>query len=227
MATELVDGVWWFDLRGVNAYLADDGGTLTLVDAGTPLSAPGLTDELATVGYSPREIDRVLVTHYDVDHVGTLGKLSGLDAPVHIGREDAALLTDRRTPKLTSPKGFLHRVTRPFVREPTGPIEPVEDGEELGSFTAHHTPGHTDGHTVYASEELSVAFLGDMVVEKDGDLVVPPRPLNEDTTGVRISIRAFARRMPAFDVAAMGHGVPFTENGSERLAALADSLNEQ
>ena len=34
MVTELLDDVWWFDLRGVNAYLVEDDETLTLVDAG-------------------------------------------------------------------------------------------------------------------------------------------------------------------------------------------------
>lgn len=224
MATELVDGVWWFDLRGVNAYLADDDGTLTLVDVGAPWSASTLASELAEVGYAPREIDRVLVTHYDVDHVGGLGKLPGLDAPIHIGRGDATLLSGRRTPKPTSPKGLLHRVTRPFVTEPTNPVEPVEDGAQIGSFTAYHAPGHTAGHTVYVSEELSAAFLGDLVMERNGELRVPPRPLNEDTTGVRVSLRAFADRVPDFDVAAMGHGVPFATGGSDRLDALTDTF---
>jgi len=51
MATELAGGIRWFDLGGVNAYLIDDGGNLTLVDAGMPWHAPQVA---RAAGVAPR-----------------------------------------------------------------------------------------------------------------------------------------------------------------------------
>ena len=92
MATQLADGIWWFDLSSVNAYLVEDD-VLTLVDAGTPFDAETIEAEVEETGHRVAEIERVLVTHYDFDHVGALAKLDALDATVYAGAADAPVLT--------------------------------------------------------------------------------------------------------------------------------------
>lgn len=72
MTDELLPGkVYRLDLGRVNAYLVDDGET-TLIDAGTPNAVDDLRAELDEAGYDDDDIDRVLITHFDLDHVGTL-----------------------------------------------------------------------------------------------------------------------------------------------------------
>lgn len=222
MVTELADGVWWYDLRGVNAYLVDDDGTLALVDSGTPLARRQIVLGLDDAGFEPRDIDRVLLTHYDVDHVGGLGRLEWLDATVYAGALDRPLVTGQHSPSLRSHKGLTQRMMGPFLSTPDAEVRAVEDGDTVGSFTVYHTPGHTNGHVCYVSESLSVAFLGDLVRESDGRLEPSPWLLSEDREQVVESIRRLAEEAPLFEVAAMGHGVPFVEAGSERLANLAD-----
>ncbi|MFB6188743.1 MAG: MBL fold metallo-hydrolase [Halapricum sp.] len=224
MATELAAGLWWYDLRGVNAYLIDDDGVLTLVDAGTPFSRRRLILGLDRAGYSPSNIDRVLVTHYDFDHVGGLGRLQRLDATIYAGTPDARLITGKGKPDWRTHKGFSQRLTAPFLSSPSDPVETVEDGDTVGSFTVYHTPGHTPGHVCYVSEDHSVAFLGDLVREDDGRLEPSPWIMSDDTDQVRASIRRLADEVPDFEVAAMGHGVPFREGGRDRLHELADRL---
>ncbi|UPW01152.1 MBL fold metallo-hydrolase [Halorussus gelatinilyticus] len=216
-------GVWWLDLGGVNAYLADDDGDLVLVDAGTPRDAADLRDGIREAGYRVSDVARVLVTHYDVDHVGGLSKL-GLDAPVYVGRADAEILAGQRKPSARNHKGLLQRVTNPLVSVPDLSIRPVEDGDEIGSFTAYHTPGHSPGHTVYVADSPSVAFLGDLVREADGRLEASPWVTSYDTDEVARSIRQLADDAPDFEMAAMGHGTPIMRRGSERLRELADRL---
>jgi glyoxylase-like metal-dependent hydrolase (beta-lactamase superfamily II) len=223
MVTELVEGVWRFELRGVNGYLVEDGDDLVLVDAGTPWDDGRIRAGIRDVGHALEDIDRVLVTHHDLDHVGALAKL-GIDAPVHVGEADMPFVTTADKPPLTNHKGAFQRALGVLLDPPNGPVEPVADGDRLGSFTAHHTPGHTPGHTVYVSEELSVALLGDLVRESDGALHASPWVISYDATEVRESIRELAGRVPDFEVAAMGHGVPFTGGGGEHLAELAASL---
>lgn len=219
--TELADGIWQLRLRGVNAYLVEDD-VLTLVDGGTPLSASRIAGGVEEAGHHLNEIGRVLVTHYDVDHVGALARLN-LDAPVYVGAEDVPLLSGSGSPPLGSRKGLLHRLVGPFV-SPPGNVQPVADGDEIGSFTVYHTPGHTPGHVAYVSEELSAAFVGDLVTERGGELSASPWYLSYDTGAVHESIHDLADRAPAVEVLAMGHGTPFIRGGSVRLAELGERI---
>ncbi|WP_247009912.1 MBL fold metallo-hydrolase [Halorientalis litorea] len=224
MVTRLAEDVWWYDLTGVNAYLVDDGGTLTLVDTGNPWDGRRVVLGVTDAGYAVTDVERVLLTHYDFDHVGGLAQVHGLDATVYVGAADAPLVRGTERPPLGNHKGLLQAVSSPFVGVPDCPVETVADGDEIGSFTVYHTPGHTPGHVAYISEDLSTAFLGDMVREASGELHASPWVMSYDTARVTESVRDFAARTPEFAVAAMGHGTPFSRRGSERIANLAASL---
>jgi glyoxylase-like metal-dependent hydrolase (beta-lactamase superfamily II) len=221
---ELREGVWWIDCGGVNAYLVDDDGTFTLIDAGLPWNRGRIRTAVSEVAGSLSAIDRVLVTHYDIDHVGTLAKFDGLDASIHIGQADADFLTGERSPPWRNHKGAVQRAFGWLTDPPTNPVELVEDGDELGSFTAHHTPGHTPGHTVYVSEDPSTVILGDLVRESGGRFSPSPYVISYDTSAVRSSLRSLAEELPAVEVAAPGHGVPFKRGGSDRVLDCARGL---
>ncbi len=223
MTSELVaDRVYRLDLGIVNAYLVDDGET-TLIDAGTPTATADIRAALADAGYGERDLDRVLLTHFDVDHVGTLADLA-FDGPIHAAEPDASHLDGSRTPPLSNRKGAFQRVASLFLTRPSGPVRRIEDGESIGGFDAHHAPGHTPGHTVYVHEALGAAFLGDLVAERGGSLTTPPWPLTRDPSENAASIRALADAGPPFAVAAMGHGEPLATGGSDALRDLARRL---
>ncbi|PSP56132.1 MBL fold hydrolase [Halobacteriales archaeon QS_1_67_19] len=221
--SETESGVWWIDLGSVNCYLAEDGDDLVLVDAGTPRSGNDIAAGIREAGYRVSDVTRVLLTHFDWDHVGALANL-GLDAPIYVGREDARVLAGETAPDWRNHKGLLQLLTRSFVPDPPGPIRPIADGDEIGGFTAYHTPGHSPGHVVYVGEDPSAAFLGDLVREEGGRLEPSPWAVSYDTDEVRRSVRRVARQASAFEVAAMGHGTPIMRDGAARLRALADRL---
>jgi len=224
MATELADGVWRFELRGVSAYLVDDD-VPTLVDAGTPWDEASIREGFADAGVDVADVGRVLLTHYDLDHVGTLAALTpDLDATVYTGAFDAALLRGERSPPWRNHKGALQRLGGLFTTLPDLEINAVADGERLGSFTAYHTPGHTPGHVAYVSEDLRVALLGDLVSESDGELAPSEWLISYDTDRVLDSIRDLAERAPPFEVACVGHGEPIASGGGAALEALAQSI---
>jgi glyoxylase-like metal-dependent hydrolase (beta-lactamase superfamily II) len=221
MATELADGVWWFELRGVSAYLVDDD-VPTLVDAGTPWDEASIRDGLADAGVDVADVGRVLLTHYDLDHVGTLAALTPeLDATVYTGAFDAAILRGERSPPWRNHKGAFQRLAGLLTTLPELEIESVDDGERLGSFTAYHTPGHTPGHVAYVSESLDVGLLGDLVSAADGRLEPSEWLISYDTDAVLESVRDLADRAPPFEAACVGHGDPVASGGSEALDALA------
>ncbi|WP_324662486.1 MBL fold metallo-hydrolase [Haloarcula sediminis] len=237
MVRELRPGVWLLELGLVpplasNAYLVDERlvGTgraeLTLVDTGLWWNRPSIDSELATLGYDAGDLDRVLLTHYDLDHVGGLNRLvPAFDGPVSVGRADLDLLAGRSQPKFLHHKGLFHRVSRRLFPLPDLALEPLEDGDTVGGFTAYHTPGHNPGHVVYHHAGASTAFLGDLVwAGDDGGLTTPFWGDSYDMDELRASVAALADRIPAFDVAAMGHGDPVVTGGSDALRGLAQRL---
>ncbi|WP_410765158.1 MBL fold metallo-hydrolase [Haloferax sp. DFSO60] len=212
-------------LRGVNAYLVSDDDGLTLIDAGTPWDCEQIRSGIAAAGHTVSDIDRVLVTHYDIDHVGALGSL-GLheSTPIYIAEPDASYLSGRAKPPVTSRKGALQRLGSRLVSQPKQPIETVEDGDQIGPFIAYRTPGHTLGHTAFVHEPLSVAFVGDLVREKKGELTVLPWVMAADAEINNRSIHALVSQCPPVEVIAMGHGNPLEEYGYGKLQALAESM---
>ena len=224
MLTELRDGVWWYECKGVNAYLLADDDGLTVVDTGTPFDAARVEGAVDAAGYDLEVVSRVLLTHYDFDHVGSAAKLD-IDAPVYAGREDADLVTGERRPRLSGAKPLLQFALGPLVPDvDPARVRRVDDGDEVGGFTAYHTPGHTPGHTAYVHEERGVAFLGDLVAERDGRLRPSPWFISYDVGRVRASIKDLSGRVPAFEAVCMGHGTPFKRDGGARLEELAESI---
>lgn len=227
MVTELRDGIWQIELSGVNAYLADDDGTLTLVDGGTPLDGGRLRTAVELAGYHLTEVERVLVTHYDLDHVGALaGILADTGAEWYMGAADAPFLLRRERPPVLHHKGALQLLLGTLARRPKTEPFLVADGDQIGSFVAYHTPGHTPGHTAFVSDALDAAFVGDLVMERDGRLYPSPWHLSYSTDTVRESIHDLADRAPAVDVLGMGHGLPFVRSGSVRLAELGERIEQ-
>ena len=226
MVTRLADDVWWFDCQGTNAYLVDDSGTLTLVDTGMPWHADRIQNGIEQVAGSLSAVDQVLITHFDFDHVGGLNSLvdAGIDAPIAVGVDDEPYLARRQRPSWNNRKGLFQRVTDLTRDPPDAPIETVADGDTVGGFEAYHTPGHTPGHTVFVNEAMSLAMVGDLVREADGEFEVPPWFLNYDQEEAEASLRSYVERAPTVDIVCQGHGTPFVERGNDRLSAAAGAL---
>jgi glyoxylase-like metal-dependent hydrolase (beta-lactamase superfamily II) len=203
----------------------DGGGEVTLIDTGIRYNRRGrsLTGEMAAAGYEPGDIDRVLLTHYDLDHTGGLDR-TAFDCPVYMGERDVALMRGEWDPPLFHHKGLFHRVARELFPLPDWvDLRPVGDGERIGRFTAYHTPGHNPGHTVYLHDS-GVAFLGDLVWGGDRGLTTPFWADSYDMRELARSVRSLADRTDGFEMALMAHGDPSLEGGHERLRELADSV---
>ncbi|WP_330632507.1 MBL fold metallo-hydrolase [Halocatena halophila] len=223
----------WHEPFGSNAYLIDDAidpetgertaGELTLVDTGYRWNRRSLASEIAAAGYDTGEIDRIVLTHYDLDHTGGLHSIP-VDCPVYLGATEIELAEGEYQPPLSHHKGLFHRATRTLFPLPKSiDLHSVTDEQWIGRFEAFATPGHNPGHMVYVHES-GVAFLGDLVWETDGELTTPFWGDSYDMRQVRESVKSLAQRCPPFEVACMGHGSPFTENGFDYLQRLAGRL---
>lgn len=160
----------------MNQFLVNTGGRLVLVDAGAgTFFGPTLGRTLASLraaGYTPEQVDDVVITHMHLDHTGGLvhdGERSFPNATVHIARaEHDFWMQPANASKV--PEGV--RQSFAVAREA---LQPYSDAGKLVTFDgeaviapgvrAIRLPGHTVGHTGYAIESRGETLLawGDVV----------------------------------------------------------------
>ena len=161
----------------VNAYLVNTGGKLVLVDTGAAtLFGPGLGQLLSSLkasGYSPEQVDAVLITHFHGDHVGGLAspdaKAVFPNATVYAAKAEADFwLSPEQTAK--APEAM-----QGFFKMAQASLKPYVDANRLQTFSgdvellpgvkAVATPTHTPGHTSYLFESQGhrMLVLGDLI----------------------------------------------------------------
>ena len=190
-----------FAVGRVNCWLIEDD-PLTLVDCG-PNSGKAL-DELETAlrehGHRIEDLERIVVTHQHIDHVGLVGILArrsraevvALDllAPVLEDFSEAAERDDELAEAIMLRHGIPREVVialRSLSRAFRGwggsapHVRPLRDGEvlEFGSrrLQGLHRPGHSPSDTVFWDEEHGVLIGGDHLIAHISSNPLIARPL--------------------------------------------------
>lgn len=221
------DDAWRVDLgrvgpARVNAYLLRTGAGPVAIDAGFGHTVDELEDAIRATGQDPAELQAVLVTHTDPDHVGGLAQLTaGTDARVHLSSTAAAILTGQHELPWLNTKGIFQRAAEPFVDE----VEParmaiVEEGDLVHGLRVVATPGHGLGHLAYVREADGLVFLGDLVRMTRGKPHIAPGFINYDTGQARESLGHLLDVIAEPRVACSGHGPPLREDARVLLERL-------
>lgn len=225
---DVADGVHRIGEFFVNWYLVEEGGRLTVVDAGLPASWRSLLEALNGIGRTPGDIEALVLTHAHFDHIGFAERTRAeLGIPVWVHENDAPLT---RRPWLymseRSPLSYLSRKTLPIasslVRAGAARVKPIREVRRFGnegtldvpgSPLVLFTPGHTLGHCSLHLPERGVIITGDALVTHD--------PYT-DTRGPRIVARgatadaeralASLERLAGTGAVTLlpGHGEPWT-----------------
>jgi len=216
---QLASNVYQIDgVAGANAFLLV-GETLTLVDTGWPGNGRAIGTFVQTLGRQVREITRLLVTHAHPDHAGSLAELQRLTgAKVYAHPAEAAVLSGAIP--LPLPPRAVRRLIGPL--EANDPLPAVNVDRELtdglvldGGVRVLHTPGHTRGSVSFLVEESGVLLAGDLFVQTNGRLHVPPASFHEDAAQARASVRRLADL--EFDILGCGHGPPVLSGAAARV----------
>ena len=133
----------------------DDAGRAALIDPGG--EAERLLAEVAQRGLA---LEKILLTHGHLDHVGAAPALrDALGVPIVGPQQDEQFWLDA-LPQQAALFGF----------PPTPAFTPdqwLEDGDvvEAGTlrFDVLHCPGHTPGHVVFYLPDARLAFVGDVL----------------------------------------------------------------
>ena len=130
----------------VCSYLFDTGEGLILIDTGYRASLYLLVDRIHSIGYDPRDIKKILLSHWHWDHVNGCAALQALSgAEVWISKEDEVF--HQRFKDDTSEMPMVDYTATNFYDDD----KPIT----LGRFTIHTvlTPGHTPGATSFRWED--------------------------------------------------------------------------
>src|SRR6476660_2737411 len=161
-----------------NGFLVNTGKQLILVDAGAGTwwggSALGrLAGNLRSAGYTPREVDIVLLTHLHSDHVGGLttqdGKRVFPNADVYVAKAESDFWLSpeiaAKAPKDAQPFfQSAQAIAAPYIKagkwHTFSGSESIVDGMQFVPL-----PGHTPGHTGYefSSKAKKILFSGDIM----------------------------------------------------------------
>ncbi len=161
----------------VNAYLVNTGKQLVLVDTGAATAfGPTLgmvLQNLKAAGYTPEQVDAVLLTHLHADHVAGLlgadGKPAFPNATIHAAKADADfwLPAEALAKAAEGAKPFFQMAqsyTAPYIAAGKWKVF-GDDAEIVPGITAQALPGHTPGHSGFllSSGQSKLLIWGDII----------------------------------------------------------------
>ncbi|MGZ8439057.1 MAG: MBL fold metallo-hydrolase [Candidatus Limnocylindrales bacterium] len=216
----------------VNSYLVEEGGLVTIIDAGLPGFWRDLPTELAAMGRSLDDVRGVVLTHGDTDHIGFAERLRReRGVPVYVHELDAGRARGEvKKPmsgwgpvKIGALAGFLvygarHGALRiTYLTE----VSTFTDGVTLdlpGSPRIIHLPGHTPGSVAIHVPAADAVFMGDAFTTRSvltGELGPRPAPFTLDPAQARASLA----KLDAVDATWVlpGHGEPWNGGLAEAL----------
>ncbi len=127
--------VYFVGIRAVCTHLIDTGEGLIIIDPGYFESLHIIIDNIWELGFKPKDIEYIVVSHAHLDHMDSVRALAAMTgAKTFIGKDDLPLLTGE----------LYHYPIKSFK-----PDVLLEDGDviSLGNteIKCISTPGHTDG----------------------------------------------------------------------------------
>lgn len=227
---EITTGVRRLGPGLVNAYLVEDRGAVTVVDAGAAGYWSALPRELAAMGRTLDDVKAVLLTHAHADHIGFAERIRrDRGVRVHVQIDDVPLTRAPQTPKWEGKLGFgalrfiAFAIGAGMLRTPPPIVEvsTFADGETIdvpGRPRAIHVPGHSPGSAVLHLAQRDLAFIGDAFVTLDV-LSGATGPRMSPFNGDRAQAYASLARLDGMDARLVlpGHGEPWTRGLREAL----------
>jgi glyoxylase-like metal-dependent hydrolase (beta-lactamase superfamily II) len=233
----------WASTQTVNCWLVDDD-PLTLVDGGLNSASCLCLLEEALAAHDRRveDLERIVITHHHVDHIGLLSALTTRsDAEIVVpclseawvsdydNRIDAdtAFLLDTLS-RHGVPAGSVKALSRGLYHERAWgsgviPDRRVQDGDVLQfasrNWLVLEVPGHSPADTVYFDERRRTLVSGDHLLADAPSVPFITRPLDarageHSILEAGLAYHASLERTSELDVALVvpGHGEPFFDH---------------
>ena len=222
----------------INPVLIWDDETVILVDTGFP--GPNVSQKIreavAEAGVSFDKLNKVILTHQDIDHIGGLPDILNAsqhkievlahenEKPYIQGEKRLVKASKGRMTQLDSlPEAQRNAIKAVFENPPKANVDStIADGEELpycGGITVIYTPGHTPGHICLYLKQSKTLITGDALNVVDGKLI-GPNP--QHAFDMELTIQSL-KKLTQYDVETVicYHGGVYRDDANQRLAELA------
>jgi glyoxylase-like metal-dependent hydrolase (beta-lactamase superfamily II) len=216
------------------ALIVDAEHGATLVDTGIPNMQKNFETALETIGMSLSDVRRIIITHHDLDHIGSLpalvaatgAEVLALDAEVPYVQGEKPGQKQPTPERLATMPPQMQAV---FANPPKATVNRVlHDGEVLeiaGGVRVVATPGHTVGHLSLFVEQDGVLITGDALVSEAGQLKFPVARATPDMPEALRSVQKLAK-LPVQAVLTY-HGGLVNDNAAQQLQGLAAEVDQQ
>ena len=229
-----------FAVGRVNVYLIEDD-PLTLVDSGpnSGSSLDALERGLRELGHGVADLERIVVTHQHIDHIGLVRILAGRSGAEVVAldrlvpflehyREEAAAEDDFATATMLR-HGISEDVARALASVSLAfrawgagaeVTKTLHDGERLEfagrTFEVGFRPGHSATDTVFHDRERDLLVAGDHLLAtiSSNPLISRATVAGEERRRALIEYLESLRRTREMDLALVlpGHGDPITDH---------------
>ncbi len=219
-----------------------DRDEVVLIDTGYPGQLDPIVAELKNYDLPFEGVSRILLSHQDIDHIGSLPDLvrqfshsvsvmsGSFEKPYIEGKLRLLRMTPEAIDQAVSSlppnvseqwrQAFRHTLENP----PSSPVHGIlEDGQELpygGGIVVIATPGHTPGHLSFYHRASKTLIAADaLTVNAAGELCGPDPITTLDPNLARRSLAKLAE----FDIETVVcyHGGPYRGDANTRLRELA------
>ncbi|WP_404841055.1 MBL fold metallo-hydrolase [Bacillus wiedmannii] len=173
----------------IHPILLWDDEMAVLIDTGFPGQFEDIQVEMERVGIPVDKLNVLILTHQDIDHIGSLPDL------LENGVSDI--------------KVYAHELDKPYIEgelpllkdgnvenPPKGKVSnTVIDGQELpycGGIQILHTPGHTPGHISLYLKQSKTLIAGDSMYSVNGKLGGIHAPTNLNVKEAQQSLKRYS-----------------------------------
>ncbi|NOW04939.1 MBL fold metallo-hydrolase [Clostridium beijerinckii] len=216
--------------RRMNATLIWDDKNVILIDAGLPGQIENIREEVEKAGVSFDRINKIIITHHDLDHIGSLSSIvknskSEIEVLAHSGERpyiEGDKIGIKFTPERLSSMPDSMKETIKQLKTKVNRI--VKDEENLpycGGIEVIYTPGHTPGHICLYLRKYKALVTGDAMNVVNNELIGPNPEYTFDMKQAMESLK----KLTKYDIETVicYHGGVFTKSSNERIAKLANS----
>lgn len=223
-------------LSTLHPVIVSDDQEMILFDCGHKGAIDQLNDKAFSAGFDLNRLTKVIITHHDHDHMGSLADVkrqypwvkvyaSAVEADYIRGKVKSVRLKQAEEQiKILEDDQKEHAQKRIDMLRLIEPVEVdgiLEDGDVIdvcGEVEVVATPGHLPGHISLYLREFKAMIAGDALVVADGKLYRANPRFTLDKDEAYTSARRFINY--AIDTLICYHGGAITENIKESLENL-------
>ncbi|MGL5415257.1 MAG: MBL fold metallo-hydrolase [Clostridium sp.] len=219
----------------VNMGAIEDENELVLVDCGLVNSYEMIKEELAKKGMNIEKLTKVIITHQDLDHMGSLAdiKKNHPNIKVLASKEEAKYISGeeeflrvQNVNKIIDKVDSEKRKELEAYKARIGNVktvkvdEIVKNGDIInvgGGLEIIETPGHMPGHISVLVKEKKALITGDALVVVDGELI----PSNPQYTLDMEKAKESIKNLLNYDIDTLicAHGGIYNDKVRERILA--------